>query len=156
MRTFSGSAGAIPKRRRFLTLLGASIVFGFSGCAKPPTERLLLEAIDAMQAAGEARDVAALMDFVSDDFSGQNASMDRRALAAYMMGIRMRTENIGVTRTKTRVTMDGDRAKVEFGLLVTDGGKILPAQGQFVSAQTQWRYVSGDWQLASATWSETL
>ena len=111
------------------------------------------EAIDAMQMAGEARDVGAFMAFVSDDFSGQNASMDRRALAIYMLGIKSRTENIGVTRTKTSITMQDNRAKVEFSLLVTDGGKILPAQGQLVSAQTQWRFTGGAWQLASANWT---
>ncbi len=133
-----------------------ALVLALCACAKTPNEQLLRETIDAMQAAGEARDVGAFMEFVSDDFSGQNASMDRRALAAYMLGIRMRTENIGVTRTKTNITMDGERAKVEFALLVTDGGKMLPAQGQFVSAQTQWRFSGGAWQLANATWTNAL
>lgn len=138
------------------TLLFFALIFTLIGCAKTPNEQLLRETIDVMQAAGEARDVSTFMEFVSDDFSGQNASMDRRALAAYMLGIRMRTENIGVTRTKTTITMDGARAKVEFALLVTDGGKILPAQGQFVSAQTQWRFSGGAWQLASANWTSAF
>ena len=133
-----------------------ALLFTLFGCTKTPNEQLLREAIDAMQAAGEARDVGAFMAFVSDDFSGQNASMDRSALAAYILGIRMRTENIGVTRTKTTITMDGARAKVEFALLVTDGGKILPAQGQFVTAQTQWRFSGGAWQLASANWTSAF
>ena len=137
-------------------LLFLALVLTLFACAKTPSEQLLRESIDAMQAAGEARDVGALMAFVSDDFSGQNASMDRRALAVYMLGIRTRTENIGVTRTKTSITMQGERAKVEFALLVTDGGKILPAQGQFVSAQTQWRFSGGKWQLASANWSDAF
>ncbi len=141
----------LPRIYIFLVL-----VFVLCACAKTPNEQLLRETIDAMQAAGEARDGSAFMAFVSDDFSGQNASMDRRALAAYMLGIRMRTENIGVTRTKTTITMQGERAKVELALLVTDGGKILPAQGQFVSAQTQWRFSGGAWQLASANWTNTL
>ena len=137
-------------------LLFLALVLTLFACAKTPSEQLLRESIDAMQAAGEARDIGALMAFVSDDFSGQNASMDRRALAVYMLGIRTRTENIGVTRTKTSITMQGERAKVEFALLVTDGGKILPAQGQFVSAQTQWRFSGGKWQLASANWSDAF
>jgi hypothetical protein len=156
MYIFSSCESATPKRSLLLSALCALVIYGLSACAKPPTEQLLLKTIDQMQAAGEARDVGAFMDAVSDDFSGQNASMDRRAFAAYMMAIRMRTKNIGVTRTETVVTMGGDRASVEFGLLVTDGGKILPAQGQFVRAQTQWRYVSGGWQLASAAWTEGL
>ena len=137
-------------------LLFFVLVLSLFACAKAPNEQLLREAIDAMQAAGEKRDVGAFMDFVSDDFSGQNARMDRRALAAYMLGIRLRTEDIGVTRTKTSITMQGERAKVEFALLVTDGGKILPAQGQFVSVQTQWRFSNGAWKLASANWSNAF
>ena len=139
---------------RALVLFAMTVML--MACAKTPNEQLLRETIDAMQAAGEARDVGAFMGFVSDDFSGQNASMDRSALAAYMLGIRMRTENIGVTRTKTAITMDGARAKVELALLLTDGGKLLPAQGQFVSAQTQWRFSGGAWQLASANWTSAF
>jgi len=145
MRSFS-----IHSRR---ALLFFTLVVTLFACAKAPNEQLLREAIDAMQAAGEARDVGAFMGFVSDDFSGQSASMDRRALAVYMLGIRSRTENIGVTRTKTSITMQGERAKVELSLLVTDGGKILPAQGQLLFRQTQWRFSGGAWQLASANWS---
>ena len=141
----------LPRALLFLVL-----ILSLFACAKTPNERLLRETLDAMQAAGEKRDVGAFMDFVSDDFSGQNASMDRRALTAFMLGIRMRTENIGVTRTKTSITMQGERAKVEFALIVTDGGKILPAQGQFVSAQTQWRFSGGAWQLVSANWSDAF
>lgn len=148
MRSFSIH---LPRVLLFLVL-----VLSLFACAKAPNEQLLRETIDAMQAAGEKRDVGAFMNFVSDDFSGQNASMDRRALAVYMLGIRLRTENIGVTRTKTSITMQGERAKVEFALLVTDGGKILPAQGQFVSAQTQWRFSDGAWKLASANWSDAF
>ena len=148
MRTFSTHLTRV--------LLFFALSLTLFGCAKTPNEKLLREAIDAMQAAGEARDVGGFMAFVSDDFSGQNASMDRRALALYMLGIRTRTENIGVTRTKTSITMQGERAKVEFSLLVTDGGKILPAQGQLVSAQTQWRFSGGAWQLASANWTSAF
>ncbi len=137
-------------------LLAFALIFTLYACAKTPNEQLLREAIDAMQAAGEARDIGAFMAFVSDDFSGQNAGMDRRALSLYMLGIRTRTENIGVTRTKTNITMQGERAKVDFALLVTDGGKILPTQGQLVSAQTQWRFSSGAWQLASANWDSAF
>lgn len=137
-------------------LLFFSLILALFACAKTPNEQLLRAAIDAMQAAGEARDVGAFMAFVSDDFSGQSASLDRRALAAYVLGIQMRTENIGITRTKTTITMDGARAKVEFALLVTDGGKMLPLQGQFVAAQTQWRFSKGAWQLASANWTGAL
>ncbi len=133
-----------------------ALILTLFACAKTPNEQLLRETIDAMQAAGEARDVGAFMGFVSDDFSGQNASMDRRALAVYMLGIRSRTENIGVTRTKTSITMQGERAKVEFALIVTDDRKVLPAQGQLVSAQTQWRFSGGAWQLASANWSDAF
>lgn len=133
-----------------------ALILTLFACAKAPNEQLLRQAIDAMQAAGEARDVGAFMANIGDDFSGQNASMDRRALAVYMLGIRTRTENIGVTRTKTSITMLGERAKVDFSLLVTDGGKILPAQGQFVSVQTQWRFSGGAWQLVSANWSDVF
>jgi ketosteroid isomerase-like protein len=131
-----------------LCLLGA--------CTRTPSEKLLRETMAQMQQAGEAGDVSALMSHVADDFSGQSASMDRRGLGAYLLAIKMRSEKIGVTRPKTSVTIDGNRAKVEISMLVTDGGRILPAQGQYVSATTQWRFADGAWQLASANWNEGL
>jgi hypothetical protein len=143
------------KRCWLVAMLGLSVLIGLGGCAKKtPTEQLLRDTIDKMQAAGEARDISGVMEFVADDFSGQSGAMDRRALSVFLTGIRMRTENIGVTRAKTNVTMQGERASVEIGMLVTDGGKLLPAAGQVVSAQTTWRFVSGEWELANAQWTE--
>jgi ketosteroid isomerase-like protein len=137
-------------------LLAFALLCLLIGCTRTPSEKLLLETMAQMQQAGEAGDVSALMSHVADDFSGQSASMDRRGLGAYLLAIKMRSEKIGVTRPKTSVTLDGNRAKVEISMLVTDGGRILPAQGQYVSATTQWRFADGEWQLASANWNEGL
>jgi hypothetical protein len=136
-------------------LIGVMILTAM-GCSKSPTEALLVQTIDQMQSFGESRDVSGMMDKIADDFSGQSGSMDRSQLRAYLMGIRLRTQNIGVTRTKTDVQIEGTRAKVEIQMLVTDGGQYLPNTGQLVKAQTQWRFVSGQWQLASAIWEEGL
>jgi hypothetical protein len=126
------------------------------GCAKHPTEALLLENIEQMQRSGESRDVSGLLEHIAEDFSGQNGSMDRAQLRAFLTGIRLRTQNIGVTRSKTDVSIQGTRAKVDIHMLVTDGGQYLPSTGRLVQAQTQWRFANGQWQLASANWEEGL
>jgi hypothetical protein len=123
-------------------------------CGKTPSEALLLASIDEMQTMGEARDANGMMAHIAEDFSGQSGSMDRNQLRAYLLGIALRTQNIGITRTKTEVSMEGARAKVQIHMLVTDGGRILPSTGQLVQATTQWRFVDGEWQLASAVWNE--
>jgi ketosteroid isomerase-like protein len=140
--------------RTFATCFAIPLLYLLMSCSRTPSEKLLLETMAQMQQAGEAGDVSALMSHVADDFSGQSASLDRRGLGAYLLAIKMRSEKIGVTRPKTSVSIDGNRAKVEISMLVTDGGRILPAQGQYVSATTQWRFANGEWQLASANWNE--
>ena len=123
-------------------------------CSKAPSEELLLATINEMQTMGEARDANGMMAHIAEDFSGQSGSMDRNQLRGYLLGIALRTQNIGVTRTKTEVSIEGSRAKVQIHMLVTDGGRILPSTGQLVQATTQWRFVDGNWQLASAVWNE--
>lgn len=127
-----------------------------TGCSRSPSEALLRETIDAMHKAGEERDVGGLMEHVAEDFGGQSASMDRRALSAFLLAVRMRTEKISITRTQTQIVMRDASAEAEISFIVTDGRGLLPTQGQLVRAQTKWRFESGAWMLTSANWNEGL
>jgi hypothetical protein len=147
-------APASPSIRSVQTLWAFAIWLLLCACSKAPSEALLLKTIDDLQTMGEARDASGMMAHIADDFSGQSGSMDRNQLRAYLMGIALRTQNVGITRTKTEVSMEGERAKVQIHMLVTDGGRILPSTGQLVEATTQWRFASGEWQLASAVWND--
>lgn len=131
-------------------------VFLVSACARSPSEEQLRATIDAMHKAGEARDVAGLMEHIAEDFSGQSASMDRRGLSAFLLAVRMRTEQLSITRTQTAIRLNQASAEADISFIVTDGRGLLPAQGQVVSVKTKWRFESGDWQLTTANWEEAF
>ena len=123
------------------------------GCGGDPSEAQLVAALDAMQEAGEARDVPALMEGVAEDFSGNGGEFDQRALALYLRGVALRHQSIGVTRLSTAIEMHGESALVRLRILVTGGrGGVLPESGQLYEVESSWRHQDGAWQLVSASW----
>jgi len=136
----------------WLAALALAFLLAMQGCAKSPTEALLRETIDTMQAAGEARKLDGVMANVSARFSGQNASLSRDELKRYLLAVVMRTQNLGITRTSTDVEMKGELAIVTLGLLLTDGSGLLPSNGQLLKARTIWRFEENRWQLLEANW----
>lgn len=153
------SGVAFPDRSVALTLRFAVvwvIVWCLSGCQQSADEQSLRAALDRMEAAGEAREVNGFMAQVAEDFSGQAGGMDALALRRFLIGIQLRTRSISVTRTSTTLSLQGDRAKVELAMVVTDSSGLLPSQGQYVRAQTNWRFEQGQWWLSSAQWQEGL
>ena len=153
------SGAAFPQLRAALTLRLAilCVVFGgLCGCQPSANEQSLRAAIDQLEAAGEAREVNAFMAQIAEDFSGQAGAMDALALRRFLIGIQLRTRSIAVTRTSTNITLQGERAKVELAMVVTDSNGLLPSQGQYVRAQTLWRFEQGQWRLSTAQWQEGL
>ena len=139
-------------RSRCLGILLILLNLAFIGCSKSPTETLLRETIDSMQAAGEARKLDGVIEHVSPRFSGQSGSLTRDDLKRYLLGVIMRTQDLGITRTSTTVEMKGEAAIVTLGLLVTDGSGLLPSNGQLLNARTIWRFEDNRWQMLEADW----
>ena len=139
-------------RYRWLGLLLVVLHLALIGCSKSPTETLLRETIDNMQAAGEARKLDGVIAHVSERFSGQDNSLTRDDLKRYLLGVIMRTQDLGVTRTSTKIEMKGELAIATLGLLVTDGSGLLPSNGQLLNARTIWRFEDNRWQLIEANW----
>jgi hypothetical protein len=125
-------------------------------CSSKPTEVALKQTIAELKAAGEARDMSAFMEHVADDFSGQQGEYNKTALSRYLLAIRVRTSNIGITTTYEKLDITGNAARVQMSVLLTDSGGVLPENGQYLRADTTWRYVSGEWLLVSADWRQGL
>jgi hypothetical protein len=142
----------VLNRYRWLAILLIVLQLALIGCSKSPTETLLRETIDKMQAAGEARKLDGVIEHVSARFSGQSNSLTRDDLRRYLLAVIMRTQDLGVTRTSTAVEMKGELAIVSLGLLVTDGSGLLPSNGQLLKARTIWRFEENRWQLLEADW----
>src|SRR5690606_1389870 len=101
-----------------------------AGCSREPEEARLRAALDAMQDAAIERRPGDFMERVADDFVGPGG-LDRAALHALLRAQMLRNASIGVTRGPLEVRMQGDRASVDFPLVLTGGaGGLLPERAQ--------------------------
>lgn len=130
-----------------------ALALALSGCSRTPPEQALREAIAGMQAAAEARDAAAVVEPVAEDFAGPG-DLDRDGLRR-MLALRfLANQQVGVTLGPLDVTLHGeDRAEVAFTAATTGGsGGLLPDTGRVHQVHTGWRREGDDWVLVSARW----
>jgi hypothetical protein len=144
-----------PKAAGLRTLLFLGLLALVAACSKTPPEQALRETIAKMQAAGEARDIEALFEPISEDFSGSEG-MDREAFLRYVTLMTLRQKDIGVTLGPIDVKLFGDRATANFTAAIRGGPGILPDQAQVYVIETGWKMEGDDWKLLSATWKAQL
>lgn len=136
-------------------LFGLSIVL-VSGCTRAPEEQRLRDALDAMQAAVLERRPADFMDRVADDFVGAGG-IDHAALHNLLRAQMLRNASIGATRGPLEIRLQGERAQVDFDLVLTGGsGGILPERAQAYAIRSGWRLEDGEWRLFLAEWEPKL
>ena len=127
-----------------------------AGCAKAPAEQRLRERIAGMQEAIAAREVSTFMEGVAEDFIGRDGT-DRAALHNLVRLQVMRNASIGATIGPIEVEMQGDRAKVEFDVVLTGGaGGLLPERAQAYAIESGWREDGGEWVVFAAEWEPKL
>ncbi len=140
--------------RRWLTgwLCVASVCL-LAACARDPSEQALRDTLDALQTAGEERDVSDFMAHVAEDFVGNSSEYDRAGLDRLLRLVALRHQSIRVVKSGIEIDMHGDRAVVRMNLLVAGGsGGLIPESGQLFDTESAWRFVDGEWMLGSATW----
>lgn len=140
--------------RRWLAWLWCvAWVCALAACARDPSEQALRDTLDALQAAGEERDVSDFMGHVAEDFVGNRSDYDRAGLERLMRMVALRHQRIGVVKSGIEIEMHGERAVVQMRILVTGGsGGLIPESGQLFDTESAWRFVDGEWMLGSATW----
>src|SRR5690606_31766047 len=128
-----------------------------AACARTPPEQRLREAVAAMQAAIEARDVSQVRGLLADDFIGPGG-MDRSGAARLAQVTFMRHRDIGVAIVgPLDLTISDDRASVRFDAALTGGsGGFVPDRARIHSVETGWRLEGGQWRLVSAAWEPRL
>ena len=127
-----------------------------AGCSKPPAEERLRERIGQMQDAIVARDVSAFMEGVADDFIG-SGNLDRAALQQLVRLQVMRNASIGATIGPVTVQLQGERATVDFKVVLTGGsGGLLPERAQGFDVRSGWRDGDDGWQVYNAEWKAAL
>lgn len=146
-----GRAGLRPRWGVF-----GALVLLLCACASPPEEERLRTAIDRMQAAMKERRPAEFMSGVTVDFIG-NDGFDRAALHNLLRAQLLRNAAVGATRGPTQVKLQGDRATVNFDVVLTGGaGGLLPERAQSYAITSGWRMEDGEWRVFFAEWKPAL
>ena len=128
------------------------IAVAFSGCAAEPDEAALRRAMDEMEIALESGETGDFVDYVTDDFSGNSATLDARQLRATLVALALRHEKIGITASPAEIKLFGDRATIKVQVLAT-GGSWMPQTGQVLNIESSWRRADGDWKCFAASWT---
>jgi len=123
-----------------------------AACSRPADEQALRDTISAMQAAAEAREASALVDYVADNFAGEHG-LDRESLRRLLVVQFMRNQRVGVSLGPIRMRIEGSRAEAEFNALLTGFQEgLLPARADGYRIVTGWRVEGGRWVLERASW----
>ena len=130
-------------------------VLGLVACAPGGTVAEQIEAnIAAMEAAGEAGERGAFMDFVADGFEAQEGGMTRDDFRRFLFLQFNQQRRIRAQLFPITVVEQGPNlAEARFNVLVTGGAGLIPDDGQLFSVRTAWVLEGGDWLLWRADWT---
>lgn len=139
-----------------LALAGMGLAL-LTGCSGGRGEHVLLDKLADMEEAVEDKNVSRLMGFLAEDFSGPSG-MDRARAEAFARVMMARHSDIGVAWNLKSMDVQGDRATVEVGLVLT-GKALVPgfdARGRLMNVQMGWRVTEGEWMLVHARWTNSF
>ncbi len=128
-----------------------ALVAALAGCSASPPEQRLRERIGEMHRALEAREPAAFMRGVAEDFGGRDG-LDRNGVHNLLRMQTLRNQSIGATFGPLDIDIVGDRATVKFTVLTTGGSGFIPERAQPWQVSSGWRDGSEGWQLIQAEW----
>jgi len=137
-----------------LVLAAALSVLLLAACKENlSVEQHIIANLRAMEEAAEQGEHFEFMAYVSESFSGQYASMDRRSFHRFMIFQLNQKRRLHAQFFPIRVQeVSEQQASAQFGLLVTGGNGLLPDSGQFFNVKTNWVLEDGDWLLSTADW----
>ena len=127
-----------------------------AACSSPPAEQQIRAAIEAAAAAARNADASAFGDLLSEDFDGNQGTLDRQRLMNMLRVQRLRGAKPGVHLGPVRIEARGERYLASFTASLTGGGRILPDRIGVYTIETAWKQVDGDWLCYSATWKRKL
>ena len=138
-----------------LVLILAAVML-LPGCARPPPEQQLRDALTTLQASLEARDVSAIESTLASDFVGQDG-LDRDGARRLAQWAFLRHRDIGVTVGPPGIDVRDQHARVRFTAALTGGGGgPLPDAASVYDVDTAWRIEGGQRRLISAQWIPRL
>lgn len=130
-------------------------VVALAACHHAPAEQQVRQAIDSAAAAARANDPSGVLAVVSDDFTGNAGTLDRRGLHRLLALRALRQDRTGILLGPISFEHKGERLVARFKLVLTGGkpGDLLPADSSIRTLTTAWRREEGAWRCYSATWT---
>ena len=131
------------------------MLWALASCEQPMTVGQQIRAtILEMEKHIEAGERLAFMNYVSEDFRGQNGAMNRDQLRAYVVLQFNRYQRLQGQLLPIDVEDRGDgHAAAWFRALVTGGPNWIPDSGQVFEFETHWRQDGDEWVLTAANWT---
>lgn len=136
-------------------IAGIGLLILLAGCSKAVDDATQIrQAITAIETAIENRDRQAVMDYLADDFSGQQGSYDRNGANRLILAHFLQHKQIRVLVTGVEVTIhpDPQRATTVANALVTGSAHWLPEQGRSLTLTLGWRKAGSEWQIVNSHW----
>lgn len=135
----------------------AVLLFALAACSRGDDETRLREALGRMEAAVEERRPGDFVDFVSEDFTGAEGTLDRTGLHNLLRAQVLRHAQIDVVLAVPDVQIQGDRATVAVTATLSGGaGGWLPDRGAVYAITSGWRREDGRWRCVNAQWRQVL
>lgn len=135
-----------------VAVVAISLSLAIAGCSTPPTEAALRAEIERMEKALEARDAGAFMDGITEDFTGEDGQLDRRALRGFIAAQLLGQQGVSVVMGPADIVLFGDERATVTVSAVVSGGRFLPQRVDSVSIESGWRVEDGEWRCYSASW----
>jgi ketosteroid isomerase-like protein len=154
----NNGGSSFPVRDGWLwRLLLASTLLGLAACSRPSDEEQIRAALSAMQEAVESGKPSDFMQYVADDFTGNDGVVDRASLHNLLRAQVLTNSRIGVALSSIDVELKGDRATVTVDAVMTGGnGGWIPERGSVHRIESGWRKADGTWLCINAQWERSL
>jgi ketosteroid isomerase-like protein len=128
-----------------------------AACHRTPDEQRIRDAIAAMQKAAETRQPRDFMSYVSNDFTGNDGTVDRDGLLNILRVEVLRNDKTSVALGSIDIDLQGDRATVRVAATLTGGsGGLLPEQAAVYAITSGWRREGREWRCYNASWEQKL
>lgn len=131
-----------------------AVAFLLAACGDERSlEQQIIGVITEMEELAEAGERRAFMNFVDDEFRGQQGRMARDDFHRFMILQWNRNQRLYAQLFPIRVEpLDRDLARARFRALITGGRGLIPERGELYQIETTWRRHGSDWLLLEASW----
>ena len=138
----------------FTFLLAAAFL---TGCSEPlPDETRLRQAVTDMEKATEARQPGPILDYLADDFLGNETY--RKANIRGMLLVQFRQNpHIHVYLRIAALSVQQAQAHLQCQLILAGRDqKLVPERGRVMVIDSDWQKRDGEWRVVRATWKDPL